>query len=180
MLRSVVSTLGLLAVVHAMAAIDAAYGTPPSIVSVLVPDAELVGTSRLRFFIWNVYDARLFAPKGEFRRDAPFALALSYLRSLDGEAIAERSIVEIREQGFDDEAVLARWYDSLREILPDVDSGTVLIGVADERGYTRFFENGRPLGTISDREFTRRFFDIWVGERCSRPDLRDELLGKDS
>ena len=180
MLRPLASALGLLAAVHAMAAIGAAYGAPPGIVSVLVPDAELVGTTRLRFFIWNVYDARLFAPKGEFRRDAPFALELSYLRRLEGKAIAERSIVEIRDQGFDDEAALARWHESLVDILPDVDSDTVLVGVADERGYTRFFKNGRPLGTIGDREFTRRFFDIWVGERCSRPDLRDELLGKDA
>ena len=37
---------------------------------------------RLTYLLWDVYDAMLYAPKGKWSHDKPFALKLSYLRSL--------------------------------------------------------------------------------------------------
>ena len=44
-------------------------------------------------------------------------------------------------------------------------------------GHAVFFLDGRKIGTIADRAFTRRFFDIWLGRNTSRPGLRRKLLG---
>ena len=137
----------------------------------------LVGEGRMRVMFWDVYDARLFAPDGSWSAQKPFALALTYLRRLSGERIAERSIREMRKQGVDDEAALDRWQSRLNAILPDVDARDEIVGVADARGHTRFYLDGEKLGGIDEPAFTRAFFAIWLSKRTSAPQLRAQLLG---
>ena len=49
-------------------------------------------------------------------------------------------------------------------------------GVRDARGHTLLFDGEALLGAVDDPAFTRAFFDIWLGERTSRPALRERLL----
>lgn len=142
-----------------------------------VPDATLVGKARLKVLFWKVYDAELYAPKGDWSADEPFALSLNYLRKLEGEQIAKRTIVEIRKQGFEDEVTLARWFDDMRMIIPDVDKNTRITGVADTNQNTLFYSDGELIGEIKDPLFTQKFFDIWLGEKSSQPKMRNKLLG---
>ena len=106
----------------------------------------------------------------------PLALSLTYLRHLAGKDIADRSIVEIRKQGFTDEAKLGDWRGQLRAIMPDVKEGTTLTGVLTATGQTEFCRNGSRIGTIRDPDFGPRFFDIWLGPKTSAPGLRAKLL----
>jgi len=138
---------------------------------------SLVGEARLSVMFWDIYDAQLYAPSGDWSRGEPFALSLTYLRDLKGRRIAERSIREMREQGFSDEAALRRWRDRLAAIIPDVRERDEVVGVADTQGHTRFYLDGQLLGEIDDPAFTRAFFDIWLGEDTSEPQLRAQLLG---
>ncbi len=139
-----------------------------------------VGEARLTVLFWDVYDARLYAPEGKWSADSSYALSLTYLRDLDGQKIAERSIKEIREQGFADEITLARWYEMLLAILPDVSDQNQIVGYADGDANTLFYLDGQLIGEIREPEFTRAFFDIWLGEKTSQPKLRDQLLGATS
>lgn len=143
-----------------------------------IPDAELVGKGRLKYLFWSVFDAALYAPGGVWSEEKPFALSLSYLRDLDGESIVEASIDEMRAQGMGDEAVLERWRQEMASIFLDVDDQTTLTGVADESGHALFYRNGEPVGVIRDPEFSRRFFNIWLGEKTSEPELRTQLIGR--
>jgi hypothetical protein len=140
-------------------------------------DMQTVGEARMRVLFWDVYDARLLAPHGTYREDHPFALSLTYLRRLDGEKIAERSIEEMRGQGVTDDSTLDRWLAFLTEVIPDVGVADEIIGLAAADGSTRFFRDGVLIGEIDDARFTRAFFDIWLGDRTSEPGLRDQLLG---
>ena len=146
----------------------------------VLPQAKLVGQARMTYLFWDVYDARLYAPEGQWQAEAPFALELSYLRELDGEAIAKRSVEEIRKQGFNDEAVLTRWYQQLSAILPDVKKGTRLTGVVDQNRHTRFYLDGVPLAQVDEPLFSTWFFNIWLSEATSEPKLRAQLLGGQS
>jgi hypothetical protein len=146
----------------------------------VVPQAKLVGQARMTYLLWDVYDARLYAPEGQWRPEAPFALELNYLRDLDGEAIAKRSVEEIRKQGFRDETVLTRWYQQLKAILPDVKKGIRLTGVVDQNRHTRFYLDGTPLAQVDDPLFSTWFFNIWLSEATSEPELRTQLLGGQS
>jgi len=152
----------------------------PTFVGEHVPDAALVGEGRLRVMLWNVFDARLEAPDGRYDADAPFALTLSYLRGLDAHRIVDASIEEMTAQRPVDDRTLARWRAALERVIPDVETGTSITGVRDERGHTRFYRDGEPLGQVEDPAFTRAFFDIWLGEASSRPVLRDRLLARTS
>lgn len=147
-----------------------------SVIKKYLSDAELVGEARMTYLFWKVYDARLFAANGTWQSDQPLALELSYLRKLNGEAIAERSIVEIRDQGYTNEVKLRRWLDQMREIFPDVDDTSTLVGIADDQRNTRFYLNGKFIGEVIDPDFTRQFFNIWLGEKTSEPRLRNQLL----
>ena len=143
-----------------------------------IPDASLVGEGRLKVLLWKVFDAQLYAPQGVWSMQAPFALSLNYLRRLDGDKIAERSIDEIRDQGFNNEAKLDAWFRQLVAIFPDVDQTSTITGVYNPKKATLFFLNGELIGRIDDPTFGERFFNIWLGEKSSHPKLRNKLIGK--
>lgn len=164
--------------VSAGAAAKTADGVPDPLLNQYIPDVSLVGAARMRVLLWDVYDARLFAPGGEWRAGRPFALSLDYLRDLKGDAIAARAIEEIRNQGFADEVTLARWFDLMSTIIPDVGPDTELLGIADADQNTLFLRNGKLIGRIDEPAFTRAFFDIWLSEATSAPALRQRLLGE--
>ena len=143
------------------------------------PDLILLGESRLRVLFWEIYDASLYATNGVYDPEKPFALSLTYHRAFSGSDIALRSVDEIRSQGFSDEAVLASWMAQLDAIFPDVVEGDQITGISQPSEGTRFFLNGALIGTITDQNLSRRFFDIWLSEKTSEPDMRESLLGID-
>ena len=142
-----------------------------------ITNPQKVGEAVLKYLFWDVYRVELFAAPEGWHPDAPFALTLNYLRDLEGADIADRTILEMRRQGFSDEKTLADWRSRLRAIFPDVSDGTRLTGVRDSDGKTIFYRNGAKIGEIDDLSFTRPFFDIWLGEKTSEPALRRALLG---
>ena len=144
-----------------------------------IPDAVLLGQGRLRVLFWEIYDASLYATNGVYDPEKPFALSLTYLREFAGSDIARRSIEEIRRQGFADETTLASWMEQLDAIFPDVVEGDQIIGISRPSEETRFILNGALIGTITDQNLSRRFFDIWLSESTSEPDMREALLGID-
>lgn len=148
----------------------------PATVTNAVPQAEIVGSQRFTYYFWDVYTATLFAPEGKWTPNKPFALKLDYVRNLKGKKIAQRSIDEMRQQGVSDEEKLNEWMSQMDDIFPDVDEGDTLTGVATESRHSAFYFNGRLVGTIEDEDFTRHFFNIWLGEKTSEPEFRHALL----
>lgn len=141
-----------------------------------IPNAKLVGEGKLKYFVWHIYDASLYA-EGEFSFDKPFYLTLNYKRNLDGEKIADRSAEEIRGLSFKDEVKLAGWHSQMRDIFPDVNDGSTLTGVYQPNKLTEFYYGDQLVGTIKDPEFGKWFFGIWLNENTSEPELRKQLLG---
>lgn len=148
-----------------------------SIVESVIPKAAVVGQGRLSMFFTDVYDAKLYAPNGVWTGAAPFALTLDYFLKIDGQAIADRSVSEIKKQGFSDTARLETWRKQMVSIFPNVSKGTKLTAVFETNGNTVFYRGATKLGVISDPEFSRRFADIWLGKATSVPDLRRALIG---
>jgi Chalcone isomerase-like len=162
-------------------AMQNAVDKPPEIAS--LPNARSIGAAQLTVWGFKVYDAQLWAqpefnPQDYLRR--AFALELSYLRSFDGNAIAERSIKEMRGIGSMSEAQAAQWLAQMRKIFPDIAKGDRLVGLHKPGIGAVFSFNGKPVGEIADPEFSRLFFGIWLSPKTSAPQLRRELLGLDS
>lgn len=142
-----------------------------------IPEAKAVGEARLKIMFWKIYDAKLVASKGQWDADSPFALSLTYLRDFDGEDIASRSVDEMRDIGYEDEVELAKWYEQMRSVFPNVKEGENITGVLDEKKHTHFYYQGRLIGSIDDISFGQSFFDIWLHKNTSEPEMRQQLLG---
>lgn len=142
-----------------------------------VENAQLVGKSRFKVLFWSVFDAELYAEEGEYSPDKPFTLSLSYLRDIKGSEIVAKSMSEITNQDSFPSEKLATWKSKLDSIIPDVDTSTTITGVQDSNVHTIFYKNGTLIGEIKDPQFTRAFFNIWLGEKTSEPKLRSRLLG---
>ena len=152
---------------------------PPEVAGAL-PGARLSGEGRFRYFGLHIYDARLWrsssAPAGELSGQ-PFALELIYGRALAGQAIAERSLEEMRRIGPVAADQAQAWLAAMRAAFPDVRAGDRLIGLHRPGEAVRFFFNGQPTREVADAEFARLFFGIWLSPRSAAPDLRRALLG---
>ena len=153
--------------------------TPPDELRELLPGARLQGSGNLRFFGLQVYVARLWAQAGFAPDDyaaQPLALELVYDRRLEGSAIAERSIAEMRRIGnfTDNQATL--WLALMLKAFPDVKANDRLLGWHDGRGQVRFFFNGRQSAELVDAAYARLFFGIWLAPQTSAAALRRSLL----
>lgn len=145
-----------------------------------MPAGRLVGKGVLRFFGLRVYEARLWAAAGFPAEDYarhPFALELVYDRKLEGMAIAERSIAEMRRVGSFTEEQARQWLELMKQAFPDVQAQDRLLGLNDGQGEVRFFHNGRQTAQLRDAEYARLFFGIWLSPQTSAPAMRSSLLG---
>lgn len=142
------------------------------------PGLKAQGDARLRFFGIHVYDASLWAP-GAWSAQERFVLDIRYAIAIRGKALTERSLKEMRGQGFTDEAKLARWSSEMDRVFPDLQPGDRLVGAFVPGKEARFYNDKGPLGVVADAEFARAFFAIWMDEKTSEPGLRAKLLGRD-
>lgn len=161
----------------------AAYAQTPTVVPKEVapelPNAVYAGAARMRFFAFDVYDSRLWVSAGfkapDYAQHA-FALELSYLRTLSGSAIAERSLKEMRRVGNITADQEQRWLKAMKDAFPDVKDGDRIVGLHSPGVGARFWYNGQTRATIADPEFSRYFFGIWLSDNTSEPKLRSSLL----
>lgn len=133
------------------------------------------GSGEFRRFGFLIYEATLWAGAAEPTRP-PLALQLTYRRSIDGKAIAQASIDQMRR--FDaDESRLGQWGEQMTRLFPDVKPGDRILGQHLPE-QARFFHNDRPLGTVDGAAFAAAFFAIWLDPRTSEPALRAALLSR--
>ena len=142
-----------------------------------IENPQKVGQARLSMWFFDIYDASLIAPHGKFTEQSPFALSLTYLRDFDGDAIASRSIDEMRKLGMADEMKLAKWYEQMQRIFPNVKDGQTITGLVDNNKISHFYLEEQEVGSIEDAEFSQWFFNIWLSENTSEPKMRMQLLG---
>lgn len=134
------------------------------------------GSGEFRRFGFLIYRATLWA--GDEPTAPPLALRLDYQRNLDGRAIADASVKEMRRLGVP-EATLSRWGERMAAIFPDVRVGDYITGIYRPEGVVFLF-NDRVIGEIAEAEFGRRFFGIWLDVRTSAPELRAVLLKREA
>ena len=153
---------------------------PPPEVTAELPGARTQGEGRMRFLGLRICDVRLWAgePASATTWPAlPLALEIEYAREFSGQAIAERSLQEMRRQAEIAADTGARWLAEMTRIFPDVRAGDRITGVHRPGAGARFFVNGGLQGELLDAEFARLFFGIWLSPRTSEPALREALLG---
>lgn len=148
-----------------------------SLIQTQIPNAEMVASSRLTVFLFDIYDASFYTVGGKHQVTPPYALKLAYLRDIEGEKIADQSTKEIRSQDLVDEVTLADWHSQMRKIFPNVKKGDNITGVYKDPAECTFYKNDSLIGQINNKQFCNAFFDIWFGEKTSQPELRNKLIG---
>ncbi len=134
------------------------------------------GSGEVSWFGFSLYRATLWVAGGEPAR-APTALQLDYRRDIARDRLVQTSVDEMRRLGAD-ETQLARWDDDLRRVFPDVKEGDSIVGVHYPGQGARFYHQGLLTGEVSDAEFARKFFAIWLDPATRSPSLRAALLKK--
>jgi len=141
--------------------------------------AELnqVGNATLKVMFWTIYDSYLYSKDGVYRGVEPeLALRIDYRRNIKQDDLIDRTRKEWRKQG-----VYAgsseTWLQQLGAIWPDIKRGDQIVLRVNAELASEFFFNDELVGSIADPMFTQRFLSIWLSEKSSYPDLRDQLVG---
>jgi hypothetical protein len=140
-----------------------------------LPDAQLVGRGQFSRFGFSVYEARLWAPLGRYTPERPFALSLTYSRTIAGERLVQASVDEMQKL----QAQMADrkdWRADLERVLPNVVPGDSITAVYQPGQGAVFFHRNQQTGRIND-DLAKHFFGIWLDPRTSEPGLRQALLG---
>jgi hypothetical protein len=154
--------------------------TPSSPFKELLPQAQLLGQTRLTVWGFKIYDAQLWAAPG-FQADRyasqPLALELAYLRDFDAADIAERSLKEMRRSATISDTQARQWRSAMQRVFPNVKAGDRILGVHRPGIGASFWVNGQAGGEILDAEFSKLFFGIWLSPQTSEPAMRNALVG---
>ncbi len=153
---------------------------PPQSVTQTIENARLMGWSTLRWLGLRIYDGQLWSntePEAfNYQRD-PSWLELKYARDFSGTDIAKRSVDEIKNLGFSNEAQRQNWRIKLEAIFPNVKKGDTLSALFTPNKGIQFFHNGTALTRLDNPELALAFMGIWLDPKTSEPEMRRELIG---
>ena len=154
--------------------------SPPPAELQNVMNVQHMGTARLKMLGFQIYDINLWVAP-DFSADnyvnSSFAIDITYLRNFANDAVAERSIKEMR--GIDNmtNEQQEQWLAQMRKLFPNIKKGDRLFGIHKVGEGAVFKMNGKAIGEVRDSEFARIFFGIWLSPKTSQPQMRKELLG---
>jgi len=141
-------------------------------------DYSVVGQGNMRWFMINLYEARLLSEDGRYLpNQRPVALEISYKKR-----IRKSSLIGATKSEWQRMSVVYSpdWLAGLNAFWPDVDNGDVLTLHVDSDGVSVFYFNQKQIGTINDQDFSQAFLSIWLSDKSSNQRLRNKLLGKSS
>ncbi|RMO97991.1 hypothetical protein ALQ33_00289 [Pseudomonas syringae pv. philadelphi] len=144
-----------------------------------VPNSRLIGTAEFSIYGFRVYSAGLWAVSVPDDYQQPFALVLTYKRSISRQQLVDTSIEEIRRINGArvDDTTIKAWEAHMQNAFIAVEPGEQIAGVFRPGVGVDFYVNGRLHYHVADIAFTRAFFDIWLSESTRDPQLRERLMG---
>lgn len=140
---------------------------------------EPAGQAQMRFLGLRIYALRLWVSPGfdpQTPVSQPVALELTYQRGFTAQAIAERSVQEIRRQRSLSPQEAADWTAMLAGWLPDVAPGDRLTGLLLPGQGMQLWRGELSLGWLAEPQLAAYFFGIWLSPQTSEPGLRQALL----
>lgn len=141
---------------------------------------QTVGEARLRVFLFDVYDSELSTLTGTYAPgQRPVKLQIAYLRDFKAQSIVQQTIKEWRHLGLAPEQY-EHYLPLIDKLWPDIKKGDTLTFVVGVDESNEFFHNGRSLGRVNHPGFSADFLAIWLSPDTSQPELRAQLIGKES
>lgn len=142
-----------------------------------VPEAALVGEARFKVLLFPVYDASLYAPKGNYRKSGPLALELNYLFDVEKERIVNQTVKTFERRKLGSDADVAKWRKIMGEHFSDVQKGDRILLAFPDLQTVVFSTNGSEPTFVSDAGFAEAFKDLWLGDNVRNKGFQNKLLG---
>jgi hypothetical protein len=139
---------------------------------------KLIGEGTLKVLMWEVYDLRLLTDGTPFSWNNKFILEFDYSRELKKESVIDASLKEFKLQPNVSDKDIKAWEVYLEQVIQSVQKGTKASVMWVPDGQIIFHYEGSKPTTIKNEKFARAFLNIWLGEKTSRPKLRNKLLNK--
>ncbi|MFY8274804.1 chalcone isomerase family protein [Pseudoalteromonas sp. SSDWG2] len=137
---------------------------------------KLVGEAKLTYMFWDVYNATLYTPTGQYQfGQHPMRLTLTYLRDFEAEDIVEATKEQWQELGHPEYVQL--FSQHIEQAWPDIAQGDSLTFETNEHSIGAFYHNDEFLVSIDDSQFSDAFTAIWLSEKTTEPKLRKKLIG---
>ena len=137
---------------------------------------KLIGEGTLKVLMWQVYDLRLYTDGTPFSWNNKFMLEFDYSRELKKESVIGASLKEFKLQPNVTDKDIKAWEVYLEQVIQSVQKGTKASVMWVPDGQIIFHYEGSKPTTIKNEKFARAFLNIWLGEKTSRPKLRNKLL----
>lgn len=158
------------------AIVTAGEALPALVTQQVAQPLKQVGSGVYTKMGFTVYRATLWTPSGEWKKDEPYALQISYQMSLSKDTVVDAVVSDIRDQKVANDATFAKWENQLSSALPQVFDGDSIIGLALPKQSSTLIHNGKVITTISDQKLSDAFFAIWLGKSADKK-LKQKLLG---
>ncbi len=144
-----------------------------------VPQAHLMGAGPFCFLGFCLYDAQLWAEDPTRIFDEPFALLITYRKTIKARKLVDTGIDEIERLAPTPlpKGTLDDWRSDMTRAFRDVAPGDQLCGVFLPGRGARFYANGSLTAEVNDAAFALAFFRIWLDPNTRASDLRRNLLG---
>ena len=138
----------------------------------------LIGEAKLKFFIWPVYEARLFSNKKDltYPDSLPFTLELTYKRAISRQNLLDETLRQWEVMNIIPDGT---WLQFLHETLPDVSKNDVISMNVNSDWKSTLYFNGEIIGALEESNFSKAFAAIWLSEQSNRPKLRNDLLKRE-
>lgn len=140
---------------------------------------QTVGEGKYSYWFWDLYQARLATPSGSFidyQQSVPLLLELRYLRDISKIEFIDATVDQWRIQTGTVQKQHKLWAGELNALWRDVKKGDMLSAELHADGLISFYFNQQPLGKTTDPAMGPAFFDIWLSEKTTAPELRQLLL----
>ncbi|RVU40664.1 hypothetical protein EOE67_06210 [Rheinheimera riviphila] len=138
-----------------------------------------VGEGKYSYWLWDLYQARLATPSGKFvdyQQSVPLLLELRYLRDITKTEFVDATVDQWGIQAGAVQKQHKLWAGELTTLWRDVKKGDMLSAELHADGLISFYFNQQLLGKTKDPNLGPAFFDIWLSEKTTAPELRQLLL----
>lgn len=139
---------------------------------------QLLGKAKFSVLFWDIYESQLLTTDGR----QPFSnlcqhslFEIHYLRDISQKELVENTIAQWRHLALHENEYSA-FIPLLENIWPDIKAGDQL-AMLNQTGRTVFYLNQQKIGQIENLAFAKAFLRIWLDEKTSEPELRQQLLG---
>ena len=161
-----------------VAILIAVYGSLAYAANACKSPPELVGSSSLKVWLWDIYDVELKTADGTFQQGSyPLQLEVTYKRAFSKKHLLSETQKQWQRFNIEPEQE-QRWLQSLDSFWPSINKKDRIRFQICADQTTRFFYNDLPIGRIDDPMFGDYFSLIWLDLDGPYPEMTRQLTAQ--